>query len=111
MLVLLGEVHPATLTKSTARTPRIKIAFVFKLFHLSPSSRSLFETDVQPLIDTRTRAPINSNGNAYLSGVLTYRFIIRVIGFILHPPLIVKQIRKTGSMKLKSCYLPSWDAK
>ena len=41
--------------------------------------------DVQPLIDTRTRAPIKSKGSAYLSGVLIYRFIIRVIGFILHP--------------------------
>ncbi|MFZ1021944.1 MAG: hypothetical protein WCE82_01910 [Halobacteriota archaeon] len=42
--------------------------------------------DVQPLIDTRTREPIKSNGNAYLSGVLIYRFIILVIAFTLHPP-------------------------
>jgi hypothetical protein len=38
--------------------------------------------DVQPLIDTRTRAPIKSRGSAYLSGVLIYRFIILAIGFI-----------------------------
>jgi hypothetical protein len=43
--------------------------------------------DVQPLIDTRAREPIKSNGNAYLSGVLMYRFIILAIGFILHPPI------------------------
>jgi hypothetical protein len=42
--------------------------------------------DVQPLIDTRTREPIKSKGNAYLRGVLMYRFIILVIGFILLPP-------------------------
>jgi hypothetical protein len=47
----------------------------------------LLVDDVQPLIDTRTRAPIKSNGNAYLSGVLIYRFIIRVIGFIDSSPL------------------------
>jgi hypothetical protein len=41
--------------------------------------------DVQPLIDTTTRAPIKSNGNAYLSGVLMYRFIILTIGFIYFP--------------------------
>jgi hypothetical protein len=39
--------------------------------------------DVQPLIDTtRTRAPIKSRGNAYLSIVLVYRFIILATGFI-----------------------------
>jgi hypothetical protein len=43
--------------------------------------------DVQPLIDTRAREPIKSNGNAYLSGVLIYRFIIRVIAFIFFPPI------------------------
>jgi hypothetical protein len=43
--------------------------------------------DVHPLIDTRTSAPIKSNGNAYLSGVLIYRFIILAIRFILHPPM------------------------
>jgi len=43
--------------------------------------------DVQPLIDTRAREPIKSNGSAYLSGVLICRFIIRVIGFIdIHLP-------------------------
>jgi hypothetical protein len=42
--------------------------------------------DVQPLIDTRTRAPIKSRGSAYLSGVLIYRFIILAIGFIFFPP-------------------------
>ena len=42
--------------------------------------------DVQPLIDTRAREPIISKGSAYLSCVLIYRFINRVIGFILHPP-------------------------
>jgi hypothetical protein len=43
--------------------------------------------DVQPLIDTeRTRTPMQSNGTAYFSGVLMYRFIILAIGFILHPP-------------------------
>jgi hypothetical protein len=42
--------------------------------------------DVQPLIDTRTSAPIKSKGNAYLSGVLIYRFIILAIGFIFFPP-------------------------
>jgi hypothetical protein len=46
-----------------------------------------FVDDVQPLIDTRAREPIKSNGNAYLSGVLMYRFIIRVIGFIDLSPL------------------------
>lgn len=29
----------------------------------------LLVDDVQPLIETRTREPIKSNGNAYLSGV------------------------------------------
>lgn len=61
--------------------------------------------DVQPLIDTRAREPIKSKGNAYLSGVLIYRFIILIIGFTIHPPISKKQIRETGSMKLKSCYL------
>jgi hypothetical protein len=43
--------------------------------------------DVQPLIDTaRTRAPIKSKGNACLSGILTYRFIILVNEFIFFPP-------------------------
>jgi hypothetical protein len=42
--------------------------------------------DVQPLIDTRTRAPIKSKGSAYLSGVLMYRFIILAIGFKFFPP-------------------------
>jgi hypothetical protein len=37
---------------------------------------------VQPLIETRASEPIKSKGSAYLSGVLIYRFIIRVIGFI-----------------------------
>ena len=42
--------------------------------------------DVQPLIDTtRTRAPIQSKGNAYLSIVLICRFIILAIGFIFFP--------------------------
>jgi hypothetical protein len=40
--------------------------------------------DVQPLIDTR--APIKSNGNAYLNGVLIYRFVIVAIEFIFVPP-------------------------
>jgi hypothetical protein len=39
----------------------------------------------QPLVDARTRAPIKSKGNAYLSGVLIYRFIILAIGFIFPP--------------------------
>ena len=42
--------------------------------------------DVQPLIETRTIEQIKSNGSAYLSGILMYRFIIRVIGFKIHPP-------------------------
>lgn len=42
--------------------------------------------DVQPLIDTNTIELIKSKGNAYLSGVLMYCIIIRVIGFILRPP-------------------------
>jgi hypothetical protein len=47
----------------------------------------LLVDEVQPLIDTaRTRTPIQSNGNAYLSGVLIYRFIILAIGFIFFPP-------------------------
>jgi hypothetical protein len=41
--------------------------------------------DVQPLIETRTSAAINSNGRAYFNGVLTYRFIILAIGFIIKP--------------------------
>jgi hypothetical protein len=45
----------------------------------------LLVDDVQPLIDTRTREPIKSNGNAYLSGVLMYRFIILTIGFMFFP--------------------------
>ena len=60
---------------------------------------------MQPLIDTRAIEQIKSNGNAYLSGVLMYRFIILAIGFILHPPCKLKQIRQTGPMKLKNCYL------
>jgi TctA family transporter len=42
--------------------------------------------DKQPLIDTRAREQIKSKGSAYLSGVLIYCFIIRVIGFTFHPP-------------------------
>ena len=76
----------------------------FAVVDVLPAAWLLLVGDVQPLIDTRTRDPIKSNGNAYLSGVLMYRFIIRVIGFILHP-LEIKQIRKAGSMKLKNCYL------
>ena len=45
---------------------------------------------VQPLIETRAREPIKSKGNAYLSGVLMYRFIILAIGFIDLSPLKVK---------------------
>jgi hypothetical protein len=52
--------------------------------------------DVQPLIDTRTRAPIKSKGNAYLSGVLIYRFIILAIRFILHPPMSKNKYVRRG---------------
>lgn len=38
---------------------------------------------VQPAVAVRTRTQINSKGNAYLSVVLVYRFIILVIGFII----------------------------
>jgi len=41
--------------------------------------------DRQPLIDTRTSAPIKSKGNAYLSGVLMYCFIVLATGFISLP--------------------------
>jgi hypothetical protein len=41
--------------------------------------------DVQPLIETRTRAPIKSNGRARFNGMLMYRFIILAIGFISPP--------------------------
>jgi hypothetical protein len=41
--------------------------------------------DVQPLIETRTRAPIKSNGRARFNGMLMYRFIILAIGFIFPP--------------------------
>jgi hypothetical protein len=54
--------------------------------------------DVQPLIETRTREPIKSKGNAYLSGVLIYRFIIRVIGFIFFPPRFVPAATFTTSV-------------
>ena len=47
----------------------------------------VFDGDVQPLIDTRAREPIKSRGNAYLSGVLMYRFIILTIEFIDSSPL------------------------
>ncbi len=48
--------------------------------------------DVQPLIDTaRTRTPTQSNGKAYLSGALIYRFIILAIGFIFCPPSFLLQ--------------------
>jgi hypothetical protein len=43
--------------------------------------------EVQPLIDTRAREQIKSKGSAYLSGILIYRFIVRVIGFIDSSPL------------------------
>jgi putative Ca2+/H+ antiporter (TMEM165/GDT1 family) len=42
--------------------------------------------EVQPLIETRTRHPIKNKGNAYLSGVLLYRFIIPAIGFVDSSP-------------------------
>lgn len=38
---------------------------------------------VQPVVAVRMIAQINSNGSAYLNGILMYRFIILVIGFIL----------------------------
>jgi hypothetical protein len=47
-----------------------------------PAAWLLLVGDVQPAIDMRTREPIKRSGNAYLSGVLMYRFIMRVIGFI-----------------------------
>ena len=61
------------------------VAVVDAACDVLPAAWLLLVGDVQPLIDTRTRAPIKSNGNAYLSGVLMYRFIIRVIGFMIHP--------------------------
>lgn len=51
---------------------------------------SRLERDRQPLAETRTIAPIKSKGNAYLSGVLTYRFIILATGFMPFSLLFVK---------------------
>jgi hypothetical protein len=48
--------------------------------------------DKQPLIDTRTSAPMKSKGNAYLSGVLMYRFIILCRGFIFFPPFLASAV-------------------
>ena len=42
--------------------------------------------DTHPVVETRTSAPIKSKGNAYLSGVLIYRFSILAIGFVFIPP-------------------------
>jgi hypothetical protein len=43
--------------------------------------------NVQPLMDTRTSAQINSKGNAFFNGMLMQLFIILVIGFINTSPL------------------------
>jgi hypothetical protein len=37
---------------------------------------------VQPVVALKTSAQINNSGSAYFNGILTYRFIIRVIGVI-----------------------------
>jgi hypothetical protein len=63
---------------------------VFKLLIISPLEGVAedvgFVVDVvQPLIDTRTSAPIKSNGSAYFKGILIYRFIMLAIGFIFFP--------------------------
>jgi hypothetical protein len=61
--------------------------------------------DKQPLIDTRAREPIKSNGNAYLSGVLIYRFIILAIGFKHFPPCFAPAVTYglAGKQNVRSC--------
>jgi hypothetical protein len=46
--------------------------------------------DVQPATEIMMMTPINNN-NAFLTGTLTYRFAIFVIGFILDPFLSLLQ--------------------
>jgi hypothetical protein len=58
----------------------------------------LLVDDVHPLIDTRAREPIKSKGNAYLSGVLIYRFIILTIGFIFFPPRFAPAVTCAASV-------------
>ncbi len=43
----------------------------------------LVDGDVQPVTLISSTAEMNNNGSAFLSGILMYRFIILVIGFIL----------------------------
>ena len=72
-------------TDAEAEVVIFAVAVVDAACDVLPAAWLLLVGDVQPLTDTSTREPIKSKGNSYLSGVLIYRFIIRVIGFILHP--------------------------
>ena len=55
--------------------------------------------DVQPATEIMMVTPINNN-NAFLTGTLTYRFAIFVIGFILGPFLpLIQNSNQNGTLK------------